>query len=285
MNKIESLQKSLSSLRSYYEKNGRKPAPAKIAEFIGDAEISQTTVQRYLGKEDLKRPSYSKILAIGNALGMNTDDLSLDEDALRDMDNEQLQSTVVQISKHSVEMLSSNDQNWRERLEELDKKHAEEIRHLTDAHNEEIRNLAKANADEKKRVNEEHNAHVARLQEMHNDQILTVHESYKVQMQQMREANANNIAQMLDAHQQQVEHIQKTNDTQLKALQDISQTQKEADEKSKAYLKSLVRFWRVFSIALLAALILLLVADVLNPSRGWLQFISGRINLSYHPFA
>lgn len=255
---MERLQKSLNSLRSFYDKNGRKPTPGKIAEFIGDAEISQTTVQRYLGKDDLKRPSYTKILAIGNAIGMEMNELNLDESVLREMDNEQLQSTVVKVSENSSNMLAANDQNWRERMEEQDKRHAEEIRHLTDAHNAEIRNISKFHADEKRRTSEDHNAHVARLQEMHNDQILTVHESYKVQMQQMREANANHLSQMLDAHRQQVEHIQKTNEMQYKTLQDITKAQKDADNQSNADLRNTVRFWRTLSMCLLGALFLIL---------------------------
>lgn len=259
---MERLQKSLNSLRSFYEKNGRKPTPGKIAEFIGDAEISQTTVQRYLGKDDLKRPSYAKILAIGNALGMDINALSLDESALREMDNEQLQNTIVKVSENTSNMLASNDQNWRERMEEQDKRHAEEIRHLTEAHNEEVRNISKIHAEEKRRTTEDHNAHVARLQEMHNDQILTVHESYKVQMQQMREANANHLSQMLDAHRQQVEHIQKVNDAQHKAMQDISKTQIEANERSNSDLMNALRFWRLLSIGLFCVLIFLVVVYV-----------------------
>ena len=261
---MERLQKSLTSLRTFYEKNGRKPAPGKIAEFIGDAEISQTTVQRYLGKDDLKRPSYAKILSIGTAIGMDINSLKLDESILREMDNEQLQSTVVKVSENSSNMLAANDQNWRERMEEQDKRHAEEIRHLSETHNEEVRNLSKIHTDEKRRVNEDHNAHVARLQEMHNDQILTVHESYKVQMQQMREANANHISQMLDAHRQQVEHIQKTNEMQQKAFQDVAKAQKDADNQSNSYLRNTVWFWRTLSLCLLGALFLLLVAIIVK---------------------
>lgn len=256
---MESLQKALANLRSHYKERGG-PNYAAIVDSSG---VSESTVQRYLGTAVIKNPNYNSIIAIAAAIGMETADLSINRDLVEQMDKQQLADLALELRKINVEELSANDAKWRERLDAEQQAHREELR----------------------RVNQASAEHLASVHKIHAEQIAGIHESYIAQLEQMRKSSEQQIAHALETHRSQAAHLQQTSAAQISTLQQISQTQKEADEKSKDYLKRQVLFWRVFAILLLIVMALLLIADILNPSRGWLRFISDRLNLSFHVFA
>lgn len=256
---MESLQKALANLRAHYKEHGG-PSYAAIVDSSG---LSESTVQRYLSATAIKNPNYNSIIAIAAAIGMETADLSINRDLVDQMDKQQLANLALELRKMNVDELNSNDAKWRERLD------AEQL-----AHREELRRTNEASAE-----------HLASVHKLHAEQIAGIHDSYRVQMEQMRKASEQQVAHALQTHQSQAAHLQQASAAQLATLQQISETQKAADEKSKDYLRRQVLFWRIFSILILAALILLLIADVMNPTRGWIRFISDGLRLSFHTFA
>lgn len=279
----EGLQTALSSLRAHYKDNGG-PSHAVIADSTG---LSEATVQRYLGAVQIKVPNYNSIVSIATVIGMTTSDLSLNKDVVDVLPKEQLADLVLELRKMNIDELARNDEKWRERLDDEKRTHSEDIRHLSDAH-----------ANEMQHADETHAAQIERIQQMHNDQLMAVHASYKAQMEQMRTANSALLAQLQDASakhdaqrlesdqkqiehvqqsaQQQIDHVQQSAQQQYDALQRLAETQKAADEKSKTYLKRQVLVWKIISFLLIAVLILLLVADLRNPDKGWIKFIGSK---------
>lgn len=255
---MESLQKALANLRAYYKYNGG-PNYTALADSTG---LSESTVQRYLGQTLMKSPNYSSIISLAGAIGMETADLSLNRDLVDQMEKQQLADIVLELRKINVDELAANDAKWRERIA------ADQ-----DAHRDDLRRANASSAE-----------HLASVHKLHAEQIAHIHESYRAQMEQMRKASEQQLAHALDAQRSQSLHVQQENAAQIAALKDIAATQKEADEKSKDYLRRQVFFWRVFSLLILSALILLLIADVTNPTRGWIRFISDSLKLSYHTF-
>lgn len=266
---MESLQKALSNLRLYYKEHGGPNYPS----IVDSTGLSESTVQRYLGTTIIKNPNYSSIISIATAIGMETTDLSINRDLVEQMDKQQLTDLVLELRKINIEELNSNDSKWRERLDSEQQAHRDEVLSLNQEHSSEIRRINAANAE-----------HIASVHKLHADQIASIHDSYRIQIEQMRKANEQQVAHALETHQAQSAHIQNASAVQLETLKKISETQKAADEKSKDYLRRQVLFWRVFSILIITAFILLLIADVTNPTRGWIRFISDRINLTYHSF-
>lgn len=289
----DELQAALSTLRAHYKDNGG-PSHAMIADSTG---LSESTVQRYLSAVQIKTPNYSSIVSIAAVIGMETSDLIFGKDVVDILPKEDLVDLVMELRKMNIEELARSDEKWRERLDAENHAHSEDIRHLSAAHTEEAR-----------RADEAHAAHIERIQQMHNDQLMAVHASYKAQMEQMRTANSALLAQLQDAGakhdsqlqeseqlriahvqqsaqqqiahvqqsaQQQIDHIQQTASKQYEALEALAKTQKDADEKSKAYLKRQIRTWKIISFLLVFVLILLLVVDLKNPDRGWIKFIGG----------
>lgn len=269
----EGLQTALTSLRTHYKDNGG-PSHASIADSTG---LSEATVQRYLGTAQLKVPNYNSIVSIATVIGMNTADLTLGQDVVDILPKEELADLVLELRKMNIDELARNDAQWRERLDAEKAAHSDDIQHLTEAH-----------VKERQRSDEAHDAQIERIQRMHAEQLKEVRESYVAQMEQMRTANSALVAQMqdssskhdaqrLEAAQQQAEHIQQTSKEQYAMLQQFAKTQKDADEKSKAYLKRQIRTWKVIAFLFATALILLLAVDLANPNRGWIRFIGSKL--------
>lgn len=277
---MESLQKALSHLRTWYKNHGG-PSYPQIADTAG---VSESTVQRYLSGEPVKRPNYTTIVSIGAALGMTTSDLSLSEDVVQAMEKSQLESLALELRKLNIEELSAqreaDDARWRERLNADQEKYLGRIELLNKQHAEEMIRLKDAHAEEMKRTNDAHESH-----------IMQIHRMYDGQMESMRAANAKQVEAMLDGHARQIEAVQKLDQAQQDAVQIMAAKQKEADEKSKDFLKGRIEQLDKRSktkdriiFSLLAVIFLLFVVDFLHPSLGWIRRISTTL-FSYHNFA
>lgn len=234
------LQKALSDLREHYKANGG-PSYAVLAGATG---LSESTVQRYLSPNvTLKCPNYENILSLATALGMGTEDLTLDRELVDEIENkEQLRDMIMELREMNIEELARNDAQWRDRL------NAE----MT-THNESLRTIAAA----------------------HDEQFAHLQQVYAEQLGQLTSVSNEQTAQMLATHQEQERRIQETARQQYEALQAFADKQKDADERAKAYLKRQVRTWKIVSFLFALSLILLLIVDLKNPDRGWIKFIGG----------
>lgn len=237
---MDSLQKALSNLRLHYKDKGG-PSYSLIAD---STSLSESTVQRYLGTAHIKAPNYDSIVAIAAVIGMGTADLTISKELVDQIENkDDLRELILELRKLNIEELSRNDAQWRERLDAAKEAHSDDLKHLTDAHN----------------------AQIERIQQLYADQL-----------RQMTVISDSQAAQLLDAHHKESEHIQQTAAQQYESLETLAKTQKEADERSKTYLKRQVRTWKIISFLLVFVLILLLIVDLKNPNKGWIKFIGSQ---------
>ncbi len=169
---MDTLQKSLASLRAYYKAHGG-PSYTVIADSAG---LSESTVQRYLGGVQMKQPSYDSILAIATVIGMGTADLSLNRELVDEIENkEQLRDMIMELREMNIEELARNDAQWRERMNEVVSAHNEQTAHLQKVYAEQLGQTT--------RVSEEQ---ITQLLASHQKQEDTIRETARVQYESLR---------------------------------------------------------------------------------------------------
>lgn len=166
------------------------------------------------------------------------------------------------LSRELVDEIENKDQLWDMIME---------LRQLN------IEELARNDAQWRDRLDQE--------RATHNEQLAHLQQVYAEQLSQMTKVSNDQSAQMLANHHEQERHLQETARVQYEALQTFAEKQKAADENAKAYLKRQVRTWKIISFMLAAALILLLILDISNPTRGWIKMIGGLKLFSMHGMA
>lgn len=274
------VKEALKRLRSHYAENkDAMPSQQRIADMTG---LSESTVQRVLSgtSDNIK---YATIMQIAPAIGLSTADLGINKETVEALNNEDLQALVLALREINLRELAAqreaDDARWRERLDADQGKHQQRIELLTTQHGEEMRRMTSAHADEMKRCRDRHDEHVGQI-----------HAMYDRQMESMRSANAKQIELMLDGHRTQLVSMQKIDSAQQETVLSIYNTQKDADEKSKEYLKgrieqldkrSKVKDRIIFG--LIFCIVLLFVADFFLPSIGWIRRLTSTM-FSYHYF-
>lgn len=88
------------------------------------------------------------------------------------------------------------------------------------------------------------------------------------------------IERLERAHERERDTLHKTQLEQLNVLRELCDTQKRADERSKDYLKRQIFLWRIIALVLFAVLIALIVADILNPTKGWVRMLSSWMSIN-----
>lgn len=274
------VKEALKKLRAHYsEHKDAMPSQQRIADMTG---LSESTIQRVLsGQTD--NIKYATIMQIAPAIGLSTSDLGINKESIEALNNEDLQALVLALREINMRELSAqrevDDARWRERLDSDQKKYQQRIELLTTQHAEEMHRMTSAHADEMKRCRDRHDEHVSQI-----------HSMYDRQMESMRSANAKQIELMLDGHRTQLESMQKIDSAQQETVLSIYNTQKNADEKSKEYLKGRIEQLDKRSktkdkiiFALIFCITLLFVADFFLPSMGWIRRLTSTM-FSYHYF-
>ena len=88
------------------------------------------------------------------------------------------------------------------------------------------------------------------------------------------------IERLEHAHERERDTLHKTQSEQLNVLRELCDTQKRADERSKDYLKRQIFLWRIIALVLFTVLIALLVADILNPTKGWVRMLGSWMSIN-----
>lgn len=273
---------ALQRLRTHYNANkGTLPSQQKIADQAG---LSESTVQRALSgqSENIK---YETIARIAPIIGMGTEELGITDETVDALDNNDLQALVLALRDMNMRELAAqrkaDDDRWRERLNSDQEKYATRIELLNQEHSAEMVRTKEAHMDEIKRTNAVHERHVSQI-----------HEMYDRQMESMRTANSRQMELMLDGHARQIESVQSVDRAQLESVQNMSIKQKEADEKSKEFLKSRiaeldhrskVKDYIIFG--LLAVIFLLFLVDFMHPTLGWIRRMSNSLFSYRGPYA
>lgn len=285
---------ALKRLRTHYNENkDRLPSQQKIADQAG---LSESTVQRALAgqTESIK---YETIARIAPIIGMGTEELGINDETVESLDNNDLQALVLALRDMNMRELAAqrkaDDERWRERLNADQEKYLARIELLNKQHTDEMIRMKDAHAEEMRRSNAAHEAHVVQI-----------HKMYDGQMESMRAANARQIELMLDGHARQIEAVQDIERAQHEIVQRMADTQKNADEKSKEFLKSEIaqrdsrvaeldardkenirrdRTKNMIIFSLIALIFLLFIYDFMMPNMGWIRRMTG-VLLSYHTF-
>lgn len=266
---MEGLQKALVHLRAWYKERGG-PSYSQIADSAG---VSESTAQRYLSDDPVKRPNYTTIVSIASTLGMTTADLSLSKDIVEGMEKDQLANLVLELRRINIDELSAqrdaDDARWRERLSADQEKYMARIELLNKEHADEMARTKQAHAEEIQRTNAAHQAH-----------ILQIHQMYEKQ-----------FATMIDGYHRQIDSVQKIDLAQQETVRSMAETQKAADEKSKDFLKGRIEQLDKRSktkdkiiFSLIFCIVLLFVVDFFVPSMGWIRRLSSTL-FSYHTFS
>lgn len=310
------VKESLQRLRAYYAENkGRLPSQQKIADMAG---LSEATVQRTLsGQTDSAK--FETIMRIAPVIGMQTSDLNITDESIESMDKADLMALVLALRKINIQELAAqreaDDTRWRERLHSdqtkyeeeittINREHAEEMRRLSQLHADEMKRANALHVEEMKRLNAEHTQEMKRATDSHESHVTQIHEMYARQMDSMRTVNARQIETMLEGHSQQIKNVQSLDQAQQQTVQEMARVQKEADEKSKEFLKSEIaqrdsriaeldrrdkeknrrdRVKNIIIFSLIALIFLLFFADFLMPSVGWIRRVTSTL-FSYHHF-
>lgn len=273
-------KEALQRLRAHYnEHKNRLPSQQKIADQAG---LSESTVQRALSgqTENIK---YETIARIAPVIGMSTEELGISEENIVALDNDDMRALVIALRDINMRELANqreaDDTRWRERLDSDQKKHHQRIELLTSQH-----------ADEMARISAAHNEEMKRCRDRHDEHITQIHSMYDRQMESMRAANAKQVELMLEGHRAQLDSVQKIDHAQQETVRSIYNTQKDADEKSKEYLKGRIEQLDKRSktkdkiiFALIFCITLLFVADFFLPSIGWIRRLTSTM-FSYHTF-
>lgn len=265
------LGEALAAIQDAYTDMGdARPTYDRLAEM---ADMSTTTTHTYMTTIP-KRPDYTKVAALANALGMSTSVLpQLDTETVQRMDMAEMQDLIKDLREMNIDELARKDKQWREEIDRSNAKWQERFDAEKLTHSTEVKNLTAAHAEEIQRVNIANGTNIERIQTLHAGELQAARESFGAQLEQAREAHKQQLTHMLEAHKSQVEHIQHTAKVQYDSLYNVTTTQKDADERAKAYLKRQVRTWKIVSFFFALALILLLVLDIANPNRGWIKMI------------
>lgn len=187
MNATErALQDALENLRKRYRDRGEYPTRSVIAEKSG---LSDATVQRYLAEKHYDSPKYDNIVAIARAIGLQTSDLSIDQELANQMDKKESDNVVLEMRRLNIEELkrTMDDEadKWRERLDAERKAHMQEIINLNKAHAEEIAVLNKLHAEEMKRAITANQENLRISQESSAQQIKMLQEVFQQQITQL----------------------------------------------------------------------------------------------------
>ena len=125
---------------------------------------------------------------------------------------------------------------------------------------------------------------ILQMHEISSDELETANKGWRARLDAADRAHREELVRMSESHNAQLLHMQDVKRAQIEQMQTVhveqmdmirqlAATQKEADEKSKDYLRRQVLLWRIIAFVIFIVLLTLVTFDLVNPDRGYFYFV------------